>query len=203
MTPASTPSAPAPTHWRAYRILYLLIIVCVAPVVASYLAYYVLPPSGRTNYGELIEPQVPWPALDARLQDGTAFDFGALRGKWIMVQVDASGCDEACRNKVWQMRQLRAMQGKDADRIERVFLVTDQEPLQTMLQRDFDGTHFVRVGRDALRFMPVPDETAARIEDHIYLIDPLGNLMMRWPRAADPNRMKRDIGRLLKASRVG
>jgi hypothetical protein len=198
-----TSASPAPSHWRMYRTLYLLIIVCVAPVVASYLAYYVLPPSGRTNYGELIEPQMPLPSVDARLQDGAAFDLAALRGHWVMLQVDASACDEACRNKLWQMRQLRTAQGKDADRIERVFLVTDGEPLQTMLMREFDGTHFLRVNRDELRFMPTPEEPGARIEDHIYMIDPLGNLMMRWPRAADPNRMKRDIGRLLKASRVG
>jgi hypothetical protein len=198
-----TSASSTSSHWRMYRTLYLLIIVCVAPVVASYLAYYVLPPSGRTNYGELIEPQMPLPSVDARLQDGAAFDLTTLRGHWVMLQVDSSACDEACRNKLWQMRQLRTAQGKDADRIERVFLVTDGEPLQTMLMREFDGTHFLRVSRDELRFMPTPDEPAARIEDHIYMIDPLGNLMMRWPRAADPNRMKRDIGRLLKASRVG
>jgi len=200
VTSASTSS---PSHWRLYRTLYLLIIVCVAPVVASYLAYYVLPPSGRTNYGELVEPQIPLPSIEARQQDDTVFDLTALRGQWVMLQVDASTCEDACRNKLWQMRQLRTAQGKDADRIERVFLVTDNEPLQTMLLREFDGTHFLRVSRDQLRFMPIPEESAARVEDHIYMIDPLGNLMMRWPRAADPNRMKRDIGRLLKASRVG
>jgi len=196
-------STSPPSHWRLYRTLYLLIIICVAPVVASYLAYYVLPPSGRTNYGELIEPQIPLPSIEARLQDGTSFDLAKLRGRWVMLQVDESACGETCRNKLWQMRQLRTAQGKDADRIERVFLVTDGEPLQTMLLREFDGTHFLRVSRDPLRFMPIPEEATARIEDHIYMIDPLGNLMMRWPRAADPNRMKRDIRRLLKASRVG
>ncbi len=200
MTSASTSS---PSHWRLYRTLYLLIIVCVAPVVASYLAYYVLPPSGRTNYGELVEPQIPLPSLEVRLQDGTAFDLASLRGSWVMLQVDGSGCDDACRNKLWQMRQLRTAQGKDADRIQRVFLVTDGAPLETMLLREFDGTHFLRAERDRLRFLPIPEESTARIEDHIYMIDPLGNLMMRWPRAADANRMKRDIGRLLKASRVG
>jgi hypothetical protein len=100
------------------------------------------------------------------------------------------------------MRQLRLMQGKDMDRIERVWLVLDKEPLETMLMREYDGTHMLRADALAVRnWLPV--EQGTRIEDHIYLIDPLGNLMMRFPKDADPSKMKKDIAKLLKASRIG
>lgn len=190
-----------PSHWRRYRLLYLLVAVCSAPVVASYFAYYVFPPSGRTNYGDLVE-QRPLPALATRLQDGSAYDLRGLRGRWIMLNVDVAACAAPCRDRLWQMRQLRLAAGKDADRIERVFLVVDDGPLETMLMREHDGTYFLRAVRAELQgFLPPQD--GARIEDHVYLIDPLGNLMLRWPRDADPQRMKRDLSKLLKASRIG
>lgn len=202
-TPSSAAAATAmPSHWRRFRVLYLLIAVCVAPVIASYLTYYVFPPSGRTNYGDLVSPQRPLPALTLRQQDGNAFDLKELRGKWLMVVVDGSACGESCRQRLWQMRQLRVATGKDSDRIERVFLVTDGEPLETMLLREHEGAHILRADPTQLRAFLALDP-AQRIEDHMYLIDPIGNYMMRWPREADPSRIKRDLSRLLKASRIG
>jgi hypothetical protein len=203
VTTATQPAAPAArTHWRRYRALYLLIAVCVAPVVASYLAYYVIPPAGRTNYGELILPQRPMPALGLSRPDGLPYDPLALRGSWLMVKVDGGACDEACLRQLWLMRQLRTMQGKDADRIERVFLVADAVTPDAALLREFEGTLVLRAGRAELEgFLPAAE--GVRLEEHIFLIDPLGNLMLRWPKDADPTRMKRDLGKLLKASRVG
>lgn len=203
MTTVTQSRAPAaPSHWRRFRTLYLLIAVCVAPVVASYLMYYVFPPGGRTNYGDLIVPQRAAPALALQRVDGTGVDFKQLRGSWLMVKVDAADCAEPCRKQLWLMRQLRTMQGKDADRIERVFLVTGDAPLAEALLREVEGTQVLRARRAELEgFLPTADGT--RLEDHIFLIDPLGNLMLRWPKEADPSRMKRDLGKLLKASRIG
>ncbi len=201
-------SVPAPTdadrrapHWRRYRTLYLLIAVCVAPVIAAYGLYFAAPPAARTNYGDLVE-QRALPALDTRLQDGAPFDLRTLRGKWVMVNIDPAACETACRNRLWQMRQLRLATGRDAERIERVFLVTDAAPLETALLREYDGTHFLRADRARLAALFVPAAGAA-VEDHVYLVDPLGNLMLRWPKDADPQRMKKDLQKLLKASQIG
>jgi hypothetical protein len=203
VTTATQPrAAPAPSHWRRFRTLYLLVAVCVAPVVASYLMYYVFPPGGRTNYGDLIVPQRAAPPLALQRVDGTGVDFNQLRGRWLMVKVDSADCAELCRKQLWLMRQLRTMQGKDADRIERVFLVTGDAPLAEGLLREVEGTQVLRARRAELEgFLLAADGT--RLEDHIFLIDPLGNLMLRWPKEADPSRMKRDLGKLLKASRIG
>jgi hypothetical protein len=194
----------AASHWRRYRILYLVLAVCAAPVLASYYLYYVAPPAGRTNYGELVQPQRPLPPLALRALDGAPFDTAVLRGHWVMLHVDSGQCGDTCQRKLWNMRQVRLATGKERDRIERLFLITDDTPLTTMLLREYEGTRFVRAERAELaRFLELPQIGGTRLEDHVWLIDPLGNLMLRWPPAADPNRMKRDMERLLRASRVG
>lgn len=187
---------------RSSRMLWLVLAVCAAPVIASYLAYYVFPPEGRTNYGELVLPQRPVPALSLAQLDGTPFDAQSLRGKWVMVQVAPGDCDAACAERLYNMRQVRATTGRERDRIERVWLVSDAAPLSTVIMREHDGTHFLRAQPAELeRFLALPE--GGRLNDHIWLIDPLGNLMLRWPKDADPNKMKRDVNKLLKASRVG
>lgn len=198
--PASRPAS----HWRRYRTLYLLLAVCVAPVLASYTAYYLLPPSGRTNYGTLVEPQRPLPALSLRRLDGTAVQAASLRGSWLMVQVDGGACDAACEQKLWKMRQVRLTTGKDADRVQRLWLIVDEAPLATLVMREYDGTLFLRARADELAaFLPLPAEPEAGLAGPIWLIDPLGNLMLRWPKDADPSRMKKDLIKLLKTSKIG
>jgi hypothetical protein len=91
------------------------------------------------------------------------------------------------------------MTGKDRDRIERVWFITDREPLSTLLMREYEGTLFVRVDERDLAFLSLPDTERAGLRDHIWLIDPMGNLMLRWPRDPDPKGVKGDIARLLKA----
>ena len=191
-------------HLRRLRPLYLILLACVVPVVASYLAYYVFQPMGRTNYGALIDPQVPVPGLSLQRLDGTVFDIASLRGSWVMLTVDRAECLDACRAKLWNMRQVRTATGKDRDRIERVLLLTDEAPTTTLLLREFEGTHFLRASTKELApFLALPADGCAGLDDCVWLIDPLGHLMLRWPKAADPRRMKKDVDRLLRASRIG
>lgn len=190
-------------HWRRYRALYLLLAVTLAPVILSYVAYYVAPPEGRTNYGTLIEPQRPLPKVNAIGLDGTSLDVQALQGKWLFVMVDGGACDEHCNAKLFHMRQQRTATGKDMDAIERVWFITDKEPLSTLLMREYEGTLFLRVDEHALRtFLPVPDAPNATLRDHIWVVDPAGNVMLRWPRNPDPKGTRSDVARLLKAASI-
>lgn len=183
--------------------LFAVIAVCAAPMIASYLTYYVIKPEGRTNYGALIDPKShPMPALGATALDGRPLGLEAYKGKWIILQVADAECKESCRKHLHDMRQLRLAQGKDMDRIERVWLITDEAPLETMLMREYDGTHMLRVNPERVKTW-LPTLPGGKAEDHIYMVDPLGNLMMRFPKDADPNKIKRDLSKLLKASRIG
>jgi len=184
--------------------LFAVIAICASPLIASYLTYYVIKPEGRTNYGALIDPRAfPIPStLGTVSLDGKPAGLNDYKGKWIMMQVADADCQEPCRKRLHDMRQLRLAQGKDMDRIERVWLVTDDKPLETVLMREYDGTHMLRTRPDAVKSW-LPADAGTVPSDHIYMIDPLGNLMMRFPKDADPNKMKKDIAKLLKASRIG
>ena len=179
--------------------MLIIAALCAAPVIASYLAFYVWQPHGRVNYGVLLAART-LPESPLRQLDGRPFRLSALRGKWIMLTADAGECGVACETKLLLMRQVRLMQGSERSRIERVFLIVDEAPLSPTLLREFDGTHMVRAaGSPLLGTLPA----AGVLADHIYLLDPPGNLMLRFPKNADPNRMKMDIERLLKTSRIG
>lgn len=180
-----------------------LLAICAAPLIASYLTYYVIKPQSRTNYGTLIDPRAyPIPRLETSTLDGKPVTLEAYKGKWIMLHVDNAACADECRKKMHDMRQLRLAQGKDMDRVERVWLITDKQPLETVLMREYDGTRMLRSNPQLVKnWLPVDATTA--VNNHIYMIDPLGNLMMRFPKDADPNKIKKDVSRLLKASRIG
>jgi hypothetical protein len=98
--------------------------LAAAPVAASYLIYYFWPPTRTVNYGELIEPR-PLPDPQLALADGTAFRLSRLRGRWVLVSLDSGRCDERCDRKLLYMRQLRLTQGKDMERVERAWLISD------------------------------------------------------------------------------
>ncbi|MBB3212618.1 cytochrome oxidase Cu insertion factor (SCO1/SenC/PrrC family) [Herbaspirillum sp. Sphag1AN] len=194
---------PASQRSRGRWKLFLVIAICAAPMIASYLTYYVIKPQSRTNYGALIDPQqYPLPQLHGKGLDGKPASLEDYKGKWIMLQVAGSDCDTACQSRLFTMRQLRLMQGKEMDRIERVWLITDDQPLETLILREYDGTEMLRVDASVLRIW-LPTEPGTMASDHIYIIDPRGNLMMRFPKDGDPDKMKKDIARLLRASSIG
>jgi hypothetical protein len=179
-----------------------VLLVCAAPVIASYLAYYVFPPSGRTNFGTLIEPQRPVPELSLATVDGKPYRFASLLGQWVLLHVDSGACDKPCVDKLYALPQQRTMTGKERERIDRVWLVGDAAAPSAALLREYEGTVVLRA--DPAQLAPLlPVEPGRRVQDYLYLVDPLGNLMMRFPADGDPSRIRKDISRLLRASRVG
>ena len=188
---------------KGRRVLWIVIAMCAAPMIFSYLTYYVIKPQGRTNYGDLIDPRAyPIPELGLTALDGKSATLDQFKGKWILLQVNGADCQKACADKLYYMRQLRLTQGKEMERVERVWLVTDKEPLETVLMRQYEGTNILRVDAEKLAaWLPVDAGTGAA--DHFYMIDPLGNLMMRFPKDADANKIKKDLSKLLRASRIG
>jgi hypothetical protein len=195
----TTQRAPDRGRWK----LFAVIAVCAAPLAASYFTYYVVQPTTRNNYGALIDPRAyPIPQLSSTTLDGRPEGLGQYKGKWIMLKVGGGACPDACRKQLFTMRQERLMQGKEMERIERVWLITDREPIDTILIREYDGMHMLHADAASVaKWLPVDAGSAAA--DHIYLIDPLGNLMMRFPADPDPRKMYKDIGKLLKASAIG
>ena len=183
---------------RSTLSLWLIVALVVTPVVASYLLYFAWPVMGSTNYGELLPPR-PLPDAPLTLVDGKSFSLASLKGKWVLAIVDTGACDARCETKLTYIRQLRLTQGKEMGRVERAWLIADGATPRTELREAYAGTWFIRVDPRLLGAFPAVRAPA----DHIYIIDPLGNLMMRYPPDPDPRRMIRDLNRLLKASRIG
>ncbi len=185
-------------RWKLLAVL----AVCAAPVIASYFSYYVIRPEGRTNYGELIP--APMPAVSGLAVDGLdggAGDLAPLEGKWTMVAIEDGPCEADCEARLYALRQVRLSAGKDRDRVERLLLLTGAPAPAPALLAEHEGLLVRRAPAAAVaRVFPVGDGLPA---DHIYVVDPLGNVMMRFPKTADPSRMKKDLAKLLRASRVG
>lgn len=179
-----------------------VLLVCAAPVVASYFTYYVVRPQGRHSFGALIDPQRPLPDLGARTLDGEPLSLRSLRGQWLLVSVGAGACDKPCEDRLYLQRQLREALGKDKERLERVWLVPDDAPVAPALRAAMAQATVLRVPQADLAawLAPAPGHALA---EHLYLVDPLGNWMLRFPaglKVADAAKARRDLDRLMRAS---
>jgi hypothetical protein len=185
-------------RWR----LLGLALVCAAPIVASYFTYYVVRPEGRRNYGELVEPQRPLPPITATALDGKPVPLPSLRGQWLLISVAPGSCDAACEKHLYLQRQLREILGREKDRLDWVWLVPDETPVRPALLPALSQATVLRVKGEQLAAWLTPAQGHA-LGEHLYLVDPLGNLMMRFPAGLDtasaPN-AKRDLDRLMRAS---
>ncbi len=198
------PALDAPVAKRGGRLKMLLILlVCAAPVVASYFTYYVVRPhGGGTAYSALVQP-VPLPAVSGTDLQGRPVPLPSLKGQWLLVVVGPAGsCAAACEKRLYLQRQLREMTGRERDRIDKLWLVTDDAPVAPALAAALAATpamHVLRAPRDAVAAWLKP-EAGHALEEHLYLVDPRGDWMLRAPADPDPAKLKRDIDRLLRAS---
>lgn len=201
--------APDPARVRAsQRQLVILGLLFLLPVVAAYVAYFLMPPQGRTNYGDLVDPQRDVVAFALAPLDGVAGSvapgatLGVFTGRWLFVVASPAACDTGCRDRLYAIRQVRLTTGVERERIERLWIVTDENLPPAELLAEHSG---LALGRADPRVFAAsfPAGETGDPAAHVYLIDPLGHLMMRFPVDADPSRMKKDIARLLKASRIG
>jgi hypothetical protein len=179
--------------------LLLLLLVSAAPVIASYFTYYVIRPEGRRNYGELISPQRPLPAISGTDGHGQSVPLTQLKDQWLFISVADSACDKACNEHLFIQRQLREGLGKEKERLDWVWLRTGDATLSEPLKQATAQATVLHVNETELAswLQPAPGH---RLADHLYVVDPIGNWMMRFPADADPVKIKRDLLQLLRAS---
>lgn len=205
LTVHSLPDANMPAQGRTrmgrWKMLAML-LVCAAPVIASYFTYYVIRPEGRTSFGTLIDPQQPMPVLMAQRLDGSTVPLSSLQGQWLLVSTSGGACNARCADHLYLQRQLRESLGREKERLDWVWLVIDTvEPAETM-QPALQKAQVLRVPHAQLAQWLQP-EAGHALEDHLYVVDPQGNWMLRLPAALErsaANRAKRDLERLLRAS---
>lgn len=180
------------------RKLLLLLALMSAPVIVSYVLYFTEYRPKSTHYGDLI-PIVKVTGIGVNQNDNTILRMKDLHGKWTLVMVDSGQCDETCINKLYFMRQVRLVQGKEKHRIERLWLINDDVRPDDELIKQYEGTYFVSAKDSEILGYIETQETQTK---HIYLIDPIGNLMMRFPEDVDGTKMGHDLKRLLHVSQI-
>lgn len=178
--------------------LSLLALVCTLPIIASYLTFYVWKPQTTVNYGELIKPAPLPDAILNGLVGQPVLDRAALNGHWTLVYAGSGSCAEACGTALYAMRQSRLAQGKEMERVARLWLVTDDIPPAPELVQQHPALRIARIDPAWLARLP-----AAEREAHLFLVDPLGNVMMRFPAEPDVKLVIKDLQRLLKYSGLG
>ncbi|HET7098365.1 MAG TPA: cytochrome C oxidase subunit I [Casimicrobiaceae bacterium] len=177
------------------HVVVLIAALSLAPIVAAYVVYYHYPRTPAANYGTLL-PTAPAPPISGTRADGSPFRLADLHGRWVLLFGAQAGCGSACDKAAYASRQARTMQGKDQDRVVRALLVAgDAAPPPSLLAQHPDLI-IVRVDADLLARLPGGP-------DALYVIDPLGNLVLRYPEDPDIRGIANDLTRLLKASRIG
>lgn len=194
------PATAAPQRTRMGRLkMFAVLLVCAAPVVASYFTYYVVRPQTRTNYGELVEPQALPANLNLRDPAGAVVPAASLKQQWLLIAVGPGSCDATCEKHLYWQRQIRETLGRDKDRLDRVWLIDDGQPMRSSLTAAMTGATVLQADRAALAAWLQPAAGHA-LEEHFYLVDPQGHWMMRFPAQADARQVQKDLTRLLRAS---
>lgn len=168
--------------------LLLILAVFALPPLAAWLAHRWWQPTRFSNYGELIEPTSFQPA-DLKTPAGAPFALSALAGRWVMVQIAGTDCDAVCARSLYLAHQAHVAQGPDQERIRRLLLARANVPVSGVGAEGLEVA--VQTGAETL---PAPG---------LYLLDPRGRLMMRYPQPPDGKGLIKDLHRLLKASRIG
>jgi hypothetical protein len=185
-------------RWKMLMVLLL----CASPVIASYITYYIIRPEGRRNFGELIQPQKVVPNLNATNLSGANVNLQTLTGQWLLVSVSGGACDARCQKHLYLQRQLRETLGKEKDRLDWVWLVSDAVPIAPTILPALKDATVLRLPAEQITTWMQPAQ-GQQLTDHLYLIDPMGNWMMRFPQgldAATAKKAKSDIDRVMRAS---
>jgi cytochrome oxidase Cu insertion factor (SCO1/SenC/PrrC family) len=196
--------------WRGRLTLIILALLFLAPVVAAWW-FYTNSDSSQightTNHGTLVMPPRPLDLTQSLIAtDGSPFPGEYLRGKWTLVYIGDSQCAAPCTEDLYKMRQVRLAQGENINRVQRLFLFTDGDnPLPAALDHypKMDVAIVPRQAGDTFLSQFTVDNAGPRKAERVYVVDPLGNLMMYYAPDAEPRGMLKDLQRLLKVSSIG
>jgi hypothetical protein len=200
-------SGRSPQDRRQRRMLIGLALLFFAPLGLAFYLYYghgAWHPGARVNTGELVQPPRPLPALALPLWGAGSTAANFLQGKWTFLYVAQGRCAQVCRNSLYQTRQVRIALDRDMNRVQRVFIAAENCCDLATLREQHPDLTTVRLGSEVAPLLAIVDPSGgAATQDRIYIIDPLGNLMMSYAADARPKGMLEDMKRLLRLSSIG
>jgi cytochrome oxidase Cu insertion factor (SCO1/SenC/PrrC family) len=199
------------TEPRAPRTqLWLLIGMFFVPLLIAFVLYYGFSgwrPAGSTNKGDLITPARPLEIGVLLSPQDQPLEENLLEGKWSLIYIGEGQCDARCREALTLMRQTRLALNDDASRVQRLFLVTGQCCDIEYLNTEHVGLITARADevsdRRFLQTFPTYENVPVESAGRIYIVDPLGNLMMSYAPNAPQKALLEDLRKLLKLSHIG
>lgn len=186
-------------------LLFLLVLFSL-PVLAVIAMYTFDYRPGGSSHGELLTPPKPLQLIATQDLHGAAIDADRWKKKWHLVVVADGRCEADCLDRVHLVRQIHITLNKEIERAERVLIVSDAADAEALaqLQQQYPDL-IVLAGKETSTLASEFDLTGqpARSSMRVYIVDPLGNLIMSYPTGFDPKGMQQDLTRLLKYSWVG
>ena len=207
MTEAAT--AQSAHDRRQRRILIGIALMFFAPLAVCFYLYYGpghWRPGGSVNAGALIDPPRPVPALALPLLGGGSTDRNFLKGKWTFLLVASGPCAEECRRRLYDTRQIRTALDRDMGRVQRLLVSIPDGADPQFLREQHPDLTAVRAGGETDALLARLQEGGAAnftADPRLYLIDPLGNVMMAYGANVKPKGILEDVKRLLRLSSIG
>lgn len=190
------------------RIFLWAFLAFFAPLILAFILYYGAGwhPGRTSNKGDLISPVISLPDVALTKPDGSSLDTHWLQRKWTLVYVGNGACEQACRDALLITRNIRLLLGKDSLRVQRAFLFAgvccDQSYFSSEQGDLIIGRIDDAVAQPVLSLLP-SDAGDPVQAGRIYIVDPLGNLMMSYRRGADASDLHSDLKKLLSLSHIG
>ena len=186
-------------------LVVVLLIFALPSIFAMSLYFSGWRPVSTANHGELIQPARLIEDRDLQTIDGKSVRFSAIRGKWSMVYFDTADCSEECMKKIYFMRQIHIAQGKNQEKLQRVMILTEAKTTNNLKLKlaDYPEMQVWKGDKEVISQLARDFGMSAKtdvMQHNIYLLDPRGNLMMRYATGIDPAGIRKDLDRLLKYS---
>jgi len=204
--PENTPVEPKK---KSNTTLWVMLVLFGLPHIAAFYFYFNRDEINlgiTSNYGAIISPARLVEDFDLIKLDSTKFKLSSLKGKWVLFSIGSSSCQQDCVDNLYKIRQIKKAVGQEYKRITKLFFLKDNQNIESfkLLLKDYSGMDvIVPSGKGYENYLSGFSYKGKEIEDSIFIIDPLGNYMMTYPKGADASKILKDIERLLKVSKIG
>ena len=193
---------------RNHKMLWIMVVVFGLPYVVAFYFYFNKSDYdfAKTNYGTIISPARALPDFTHIKLDNSKFKISSLKGKWVLLSIGKSACQKDCVDNLYKIRQIKKAVGQNHKRVTKLFLLQDKEHLESFkrLLKEYPGMDvIVPSGNEYNNYLSNFQYEGIDLEDSMFIIDPMGNYMMAYPKGADASKILKDIERLLRVSKVG